>query len=153
MKPSHFLLQAWLIALTLTAGPARAETTGTQWFTLAGDAGSSTSDYIQIDLASVTGHTPNPTIVVRVSRSKPRTSREGIMFRSFVAPTEIDCQQKTARFLSSAFYAQSNFQGLPFRTEIFDKTDIRPMAFREFPNDPTGRTIRAACQSAPAAGR
>ena len=116
-----------------------------QWFTLTGEEGDARSDYIQVDLGSVSGKGAVRTISVRVSRSTTRTSREGIVFRSFEAPTEVNCVNKTARFMSSAFYDKPNFEGTPFRTVVFAAGDIRPMAFREISGKPTERTIRAAC--------
>jgi len=39
-----------------------------------------------------------------------------------------------------------DFEGQPFKTVVFDPTDIRPMAFKEIKGAPTQRVVRAACR-------
>lgn len=115
------------------------------WLTLVGDPLDPTADYIQFEPSGLARDKGVPTLPVRVSRALPRTSQEGIVFRSFEAVIAVHCKKGTARFLRTSFYAEPAFQGSPFRTVVFDPSDIRPMAFREIKGKPTQRVVRAAC--------
>ena len=116
------------------------------WLALVGDPANPSADYIEFDPASLTRENGLPVLAVRVSRAHPRTSKEGIVFRSFESAVAVDCQQASARFLRASFYAESAFKSQPFRTVVFAPTDVRPMAFREIAGAPTQRLVRAACR-------
>ena len=113
------------------------------WLTLVGDPQDATADYIQFDPSGLVRNKGVPTLPVRVSRVLSRTSKEGIVFRSFEGVIAVDCKKGTARFLS----AVPDFKGASFRTVVFDPLDIRPMAFREITGEPTLRVVRAACNT------
>ncbi len=112
-----------------------------------GDHADPASDYIQFDPSALARDGDLSSIPVRVSRTRPRTSKEGIVFRSFESVVAVDCKRRTARFLQASFYAEPDFKGTPFRTEVFDAADIRPMAFRLIKGAPTRRVIDAACNT------
>ena len=116
------------------------------WLTLVGDPTNPDGDYIEFDPTSLTRENGRPVISIRVSRALARTSKEGIVFRSFESAVVVDCKQASARFLRASFYAEPDFKGQPFRTVVFDPTDIRPMAFKEIKGAPTQRVVRAACK-------
>ena len=118
------------------------------WLTLVGDPQDPTADYIQFDPSSLARDKGLPTVPVRVSRVRPRTSREGIVFRSFEAVVAVHCKKETARFVRASFYAEPDFKGTSFRTVVFGPTDIRTMAFREIKGEPTQRLVRAAYNTA-----
>ncbi|MDB5886808.1 MAG: hypothetical protein JWR74_2979 [Polaromonas sp.] len=133
----------WLAGVLIMASFA-ACAAGT-WLTLVGNPADAASDYVQFDPASLAYHQGVPELAVRVSRARPRTSKEGITFRSFDGVVAVDCEYGTARFLRAAFYANPDFQGEPTSTVVFGPSDIRPMAFREIAGEPTQRVVRAAC--------
>lgn len=116
------------------------------WLTLVGDSANPAADYIEFDPASLTRENGVPVLSIRVSRALPRTSKEGIVFRSFESAVAVDCQQASARFIRASFYAEPAFKGQPFRTVVFRPKDVRPMAFREIQGAPTQRVVRAACR-------
>ena len=117
------------------------------WLTLVGDPEDSTTDYIQFDPSGLARDKGFPTLPVRVSRVHPRTSQEGIVFRSFEGVVAVHCKKGTARFVRASFYAKPDFKGTAFRTVVFNPPDIRPMAFREIKGEPTLRVVRAACNT------
>ena len=138
------IVAAWLgCALAMTSLSSRA---ASNWLTLVGDPADPAADYIEFDPASLARENGIPVIAIRVSRASPRTSQEGIVFRSFESAVAVDCKQASARFLRASFYAEPDFKGQPFRTVTFGPTDIRPMAFREIQGAPTQRIVRAACK-------
>jgi hypothetical protein len=131
-----------LVALHVSSAQAE-----NNWFTLAGDPQDPTADYIQLNPAALSRDKNMRTVPVRVSRVLARTSKEGIVFRSFEGLAAIDCQSGSARILQAAFYAKPDFKGTPFRSEVFGPDDVRPLAFRGVSGKPTQRVVRAACNS------
>ena len=138
------IVAAWLgCALAMTSLSSRA---ASNWLTLVGDPADPAADYIEFDPASLARENGVPVIAIRVSRASPRTSQEGIVFRSFESAVAVDCKQASARFLRASFYAEPDFKGQPFRTVVFGPRDLRPMVFREIQGAPTQRVVRAACK-------
>ena len=116
------------------------------WLTLVGDPANPDGDYIEFDPTSLTRKNGRPVISIRVSWALARTSKEGIVFRSFESRVVVDCKQASARFLRASFYKAPDFEGQPFKTVVFGPRDIRPMAFKEIKGAPTQRVVRAACR-------
>ena len=142
MHPIHHTLLVCLISL-VGLGTAFASTS---WLTLVGDPAVPSSDYVQFDPAALSRDGEQPTIPVRVSRSQPRTNKDGVVFRSFESVVAVDCSKRTARYLWAKFYEAPDFHGEPFRTDVFDALDPRPMEFRLIQGEPTQRMINAACK-------
>ena len=141
MHPIHHTLLVCLVSL-VSLGTACASTS---WLTLVGDPAIPSSDYIQFDPAALSRHGEQPTIPIRVSRSQPRTSTDGIVFQSFESVVAVDCSKRTARYLQATFFAAPDFQGVPLRTVVFHTLDLRPVEFRLIQGEPTQRMINAAC--------
>lgn len=114
------------------------------WFTIIGDPLRGDVDTIQVDAMPVAIKGDIRLLNLRLSRARPRTSADGIVFRSFHALTEFDCRKKTARYTRTQFYAQPLWQE-PGRVMDYPSNDVRPMAFREIQPNPNERIIRAAC--------
>ena len=117
------------------------------WLTLVGDPQDQAGDYVQFDPRGLARKNGVPTLPVRVSRARARSSQEGLVFRSFEAVVAVHCKDQTARFLRASFYAAPDFQGIPFKAVVFEPSDVRPMAFREIKGEPTQRLMRAACNT------
>lgn len=130
--------------VAFNSNAARAEN---NWLTLVGDPKDPTADYIQLDPRAISRNKNLRTVPVRVSRVQTRTSKEGIVFRSFEGVAAIDCQSRTARILRASFYAEPDFSGTAFRTVVFKPDDVRPLAFREVSGKPTERLVQAACNT------
>ncbi len=129
------------LTLALLAGaPAHAE-----WLTLGGSAGDAANSYVQVDPTSVVVDGGRRRMAVRISLAEPRTTREGIKYRSFSSEAGIDCQARSARYLSARYFAQPNFVGEPVAVKVFEEDDLRPMDFEGAPGDLAARTISAAC--------
>ena len=140
----NLICAAWAgCLLAVFSMPSQAEPT---WLTLVGDPSNLSADYIEFDPASLTQENDLPVMSIRVSRALPRTSKEGIVFRSFESVVAVDCKRASARFLRASFYAEPGFKGTLIRTVTFGPTDVRPMAFREIQGAPTQRVVRAACE-------
>ncbi|MDO8251851.1 MAG: hypothetical protein Q7T78_19345 [Rhodoferax sp.] len=117
------------------------------WLTLVGDPKDQAADYIQLNPSGLSRDKNRRIVPVRVSRVHARTSKEGIVFRSFEGVAAIDCVSGSARILQASFYAEANFKGKPIRVEVFKPDDVRPLAFREVSGQPTQRVVRAACNT------
>lgn len=142
MSPFYPALFACLAGTGLSVAHA-----SSTWLTLVGDPQDPTADYIEFDPDGLSREKGLPTVPVRVSRVRPRTSQEGIVFRSFEAVVAVHCKNRTARFVRASFYAEPDFKGTSFKTVVFGPSDIRPMAFREIKGEPTQRVMRAACNT------
>ncbi len=140
------ILHTLLVCLVCAAGLGSAYASS-NWLVLVGDPADPSSDYIEFDPSALTRDGEQASIPVRVSRSSPRTSKEGIVFRSFESLVAVDCKRRTARFLQATFFAEPDFQGVPFRTEVFGPKDPRPMEFRLIKGAPARRVIDAACNT------
>jgi len=129
------------LLLALFAGPlAHAE-----WLTLTGSAGEATNSYVQVDPTSVVVDGSKRLVAVRISLAEPRTSQEGLKFRSVAAQASVDCDVRKARYVSATYFGQPNFVGPPMAVREFDETDVRPMKFDGLPGDLATRTVNAAC--------
>lgn len=135
MKQSLLLSLAMLAAL-----PAQAE-----WLTLGGSPGDGGSSYVQVDPTSVVADGDRRRMAVRLSLAEPRRTREGIQYRSFSGEAGIDCQARTARYLSARYFAQPHFVGEPAAVKVFEDDDVRPMDFEGAAGDLAARTMNAAC--------
>jgi hypothetical protein len=130
-----------LLFLALLAGPlARAE-----WLTLTGSPGEAANSYVQVDPTSVVVNGTKRLMAVRLSLAEARTSRDGIKFRSFIAQASVDCEARSARYVSATYFEQPNFVGEPMAVRAFDEADVRPMNFAGAPGELAARTVNAAC--------
>ena len=89
MSPFYPALFACLASAALSAAHA-----APTWLTLVGDPHDPTADYIQFDPSGLARDNGLPTLPIRVSRVRPRTSQEGIVFRSFEAVVAVHCKKK-----------------------------------------------------------
>ena len=134
----------WLACVLVGAmGTAQAST----WLTMRGEPDDDTNDIVEVNPESMEGKTELRTMQVRVSRSHQRTSRDGVVFRSFLSVVEFDCVKNTARFVSADFYHLPMWRGAVHQTMVYSRDQMRPMVFREMTPNPTERIIRAACKS------
>ena len=131
----------WLISGLLLAFQCVAEPS---WLSIAGDSTQADADSIEIDAVPVLVKDNIRLMSVRVSRSKTRTSGDGIEFRSFQGLVEFDCQRKSARYTQAQFFREPLWR-VPVRTVTYAHDDVRPMAFRGFEPNPHDRIVRAAC--------
>ncbi len=129
-----------LCLVLLASAGARAE-----WLTLTGAAGDADSSYVQVDPTSVEVDAQRRNMAVRLSLAQPRTTKDGIRFRSFVSRVSVDCEARSARYVSATYYGQPNFVGEAIAVRTFDEDDIRPMAFAGAPGELAVRTVNAAC--------
>ena len=119
----------------------------TGWFTVLGDAHDPNVITIEVDPAPIAVYGDQRTMRVRVNRPEQRTTRDGIIFRSFRSNVLFDCRKKTARYISVDFYMQPLWQGEPHKSVNYPATDLRPMEFREVEPNPRDRIIRATCRT------
>lgn len=124
-------------------GAAQAST----WLTMRGEPDDAANDIVEVDAESIEGKTELRTMQVRVNRAQQRTSRDGVVFRSFVSVVEFDCSKSTARFLSADFYRLPLWRGAVHQSLVYSRDQVRPMVFREMTPNPSERIIRAACKS------
>lgn len=134
----------WLACALLGGmGTAQAST----WLTMRGEPDDDANDIVEVNPESIEGKTELRTMQVRVSRAHQRTSRDGVVFRSFLSVVEFDCAKNTARFVSAEFYHLPMWRGPVHHTMVYSREQTRPMVFREMTPNPTERIIRAACKT------
>ena len=134
----------WL-ACALLGGMSTAQ--ASTWLTMRGEPDDDANDIVEVNPESIEGKTELRTMQVRVSRAHQRTSRDGVVFRSFLSVVEFDCAKNTARFVSAEFYHLPMWRGPVHHTMVYSREQTRPMVFREMTPNPTERIIRAACKT------
>lgn len=120
----------------------------TGWLTVMGDSSDSLVNTIEVDPTSVSQSKEGRVMRIRVSRSAPRVSWDGVPYRSYVSQVLFDCTFNRARYLSIEFYKESAWKGVSHQTTHYSPETIRLMEFRDVTPNPTRRIVRAACQSA-----
>ncbi|WP_298924901.1 surface-adhesin E family protein [uncultured Ramlibacter sp.] len=115
------------------------------WLTVAGDPADKAVDTVQVDPIPLEVQDNARTMRVRVSRANPRTSWDGVPYRSYVADVLFDCGANTARYLSISYYALPHWPGQPSRTISYSGGEPRWMEFRQIEPNPTQRILNAAC--------
>ncbi|MBP6405684.1 MAG: hypothetical protein LCH79_18540 [Proteobacteria bacterium] len=115
------------------------------WFTVLGDRADPSLNTIEVDPAPLDIHGAERTLGVRVSRSAPRTSWDGVPYRSYYATVLFNCTDGKAHYLSLTFYNQPLWKGPPHQTSTYSRDNPRPMLFLDVEPNPTQRIIKAAC--------
>lgn len=144
----------WLMPCLLTALLASTSRAAqSDWFTVAGDPLDAGSNTVQVD--PVAREREPRKMRVRVNRAMPRTSWDGVPYRSYEANVLFDCQRRSARYLSIRYHLQANWAGAPERIVDYGTGPERPMVFKDMQPNPTARIVAAACATLPqpAAGR
>ena len=130
-----------LLCLALLASAnARAE-----WLTLTGSPGDAASSYVQVDPTSIEVDGTRRSVVLRMSMAQDRTNRDGIRFRSFQAQAAVDCEARTARYISATYFGQPNFVGEPVSVKHFEEDDVRLVTLPGAPPGLAAKTVNAAC--------
>ncbi len=141
------MLKTTLLALLLSATTAHAQgEAGTTWFTVIGDPADARLDTVQVDPVDRDGDAK--TMRVRVSRAAPRTSWDGLPYRSYTANVAFECERKQARYLVITYYTQPGWHGEPGQPVDYSVGTPRMMEFRDVMPNPTQRIIHAACSLA-----
>ena len=115
------------------------------WFTVLGDPQEPAINTIEVDPVPVSVEGEVRVMKIRVSRSLPRTSWDGVPYRSYTSTVKFDCADKSARYLSLDFYKEPLWKGKSHKTSTYPEGSVRQMAFRDVTPNPTERLIRAAC--------
>lgn len=135
------------LALLASVG-ARAE-----WLTLAGTPGDETASYVQVDPTSVEADGSKRLVSLRMSLPQDRTGRDGIKYRSFQARARVDCDTRSARYVSVSYFGHPNFVGEPVAVKHYEEEeDVRPVTLAGA-RDLVTRTINAACAVRPKEAR
>lgn len=130
----------WAALLASTGALAQTPT----WFTVTGDPEDPAVNTIQVDPVD-TDHDLR-TLRVRVSRSTPRTSWDGVPYRSYNANVLFECAKNRARYLTISYFKEPRWVGEPFKTVDYTTGPQRMMEFRDVAPNPTQRILHAACQ-------
>jgi hypothetical protein len=118
-----------------------------EWLTVsAGDSNGADIDVVEVDADSISSKSGLRNMDIRVNRSRPRTSWDGVAYRSYTATVAIDCVAKTGRYLSLDFYRLPLWKGTSHKTSTYASTEVRPMQFVDISPNPTERIVKAACQ-------
>jgi len=130
-----------LFCLALLASAlARAE-----WLTLSGTPGDATGSYVQVDPTRIEVDGARRGVTLRMSLAQDFTGKDGFKLRSFEARVTVDCEARTARYVSATYYGLPNFVGEPVAIKQFEDDDIRPMTLPGAPPELAARTVNAAC--------
>ena len=107
-----------------------------QWFTIEGDLKQPAADVIQVDIRSLSWESDHRSMALRVSRATPRSSEDGVPYRSYTANVIFDCVEKTARYKSLDFYLRPVWQGAVHKTSNYMASDPQPMRFLDSQPNP-----------------
>ncbi|MCR6478636.1 hypothetical protein NU688_20940 [Variovorax sp. ZS18.2.2] len=130
-----------LLCLALLAcAVARAE-----WLTLSGTPGDAAGSYVQVDPTRIEIDGARRGVTLRMSLAQDVIGKDGFKLRSFEARATVDCEARTARYVSAIYYGQPNFVGEPVAVKQFEDDDIRPMTLPGAPPELAARTVNAAC--------
>ncbi|QSI28561.1 hypothetical protein GNX71_02740 [Variovorax sp. RKNM96] len=130
-----------LLCLALLAcAVARAE-----WLTLSGTPGDAAGSYVQVDPTRIEVDGARRGVTLRMSLAQDVVGKDGFKLRSFEARASVDCEARTARYVSVTYYSLPNFVGEPVAVKAFDDDDIRPMKLSGAPPELAARTVNAAC--------
>lgn len=135
------------ILLLVFLGSASLLHAQTQWFTVMGDAQEAAVNTIEVDPVPLSVKGEVRTMRIRVSRSTPRTSWDGVPYRSYISTVQFDCANKVARYASLDFYLEPLWKGQSHKTSTYPEHVMRRMEFRDVAPNPTQRLIRAACRN------
>lgn len=132
-----------LLCLALLAcAVARAE-----WLTLSGTPGDAASNYVQVDPSRIEIDGARRGVTLRMSLAQDTTGKDGFRLRSFEARATVDCDARTARYVSATYYRLPNFVGEPMAVKHFEDDDIRPVTLPGAPPELAARTVNAACNA------
>lgn len=120
------------------------------WFTVLGDSSQANVNTIQVEPSGLETRGSVRVLKVRVSRSLPRTSWDGVPYRSYESLVAFDCERRTARYRQIHYFKQPLWAGTAYRTNDYSQGEPRWMLFREVEPNPTARIINAACAAAAA---
>jgi hypothetical protein len=126
-------------ALLACAG-ARAE-----WLTLSGTPGDAAASYVQVDPTRIEIDGTRRGVTLRMSLAEDVVGKDGFKLRSFEARATVDCEARTARYVSATYFGLANFVGEPVAVKHFEDDDIRPMTLPGAPPELAARTVNAAC--------
>lgn len=114
------------------------------WLTAGGEAGNPADDYFQFEPDGIRHDRHLHLIGVRVNRAQPQVASDGSAYRSFDAVAAIDCQRRTAHYVSVKYFMAPNFNG-PGKTREFARKDALPVVCWLTPDGTPVRLIKAAC--------
>lgn len=140
--------QTSIIFLTLWLWGAAGAQAQSRWLTVTGDPANPAVNTIQVDPTPVSVSANGRVMWIRVSRSAPRTSWDGVAYQSYRAQVVFDCPRNSARYMSIDFYLAPIWQGEPYQTSVYGAEAHRLMRFLDVTPNPTARIVRAACESA-----
>lgn len=133
---SYILLAAAAAGLPADGGP---------WLTIVGEPGNAGTNTIQVNPLPLETRAQFKTLQVRVSRSTPRTSWDGVPYRSYESRVVFDCSRRTARYEHIDYYAQPFWAGKADKSVSYAKGEPRFMQFRDVEPNPHQRIVAAAC--------
>jgi uncharacterized protein (DUF2461 family) len=88
-----------------------AQTAQNTWFNVVGDPKDASVNTIEVDPTPVAVNGDLKTMKIRVSRSVPRTSWDGVPYRSYTSTVVFDCANKKAQYQSLDFYMEPAWKG------------------------------------------
>lgn len=137
-------MKSALLLLCLWSGQALAQN-APNWFTVLGDRTDPALNTIEVNPQPLEVTDASRIMGVRVSRAAPRTSWDGVPYRSYDARVLFDCTEGKAYYLSLSFYRQPLWKGVSHKTSTYTRDNPRPMLFLDVEPNPTQRIIKAAC--------
>ena len=146
---AHRFLVCALVGLAFVTS-AWSTAVESDWFTVVGDVSQpseASKDAVQVNPSSISEASGLRVMQIRANRTENRVSWDGVHYRSFNATVEFDCEKKAARYLSLDYFMQPAWQGPLHKTSIYNRDQIRPMAFSSMVPNPAARIVRAACES------
>ncbi|MBJ2158965.1 surface-adhesin E family protein [Variovorax sp. IB41] len=116
-----------------------------EWLTLSGTPGDAAASYVQVDPTRIEVDGARRGVTLRMSLAEDVTGKDGFKLRSFEARASVDCEARTARYVSATYFSLPNFVGEPVAVKHFEDDDVRPLTLPGAPPELAARTVNAAC--------
>ncbi|BEP45179.1 surface-adhesin E family protein [Variovorax sp. 375MFSha3.1] len=120
-----------------------------EWLTLTGTPGDAASSYVQVDPSSIEVDGSRRNVALRMNLREGRLNRDGVRFRSFQGVATVDCDARSARYVSASYFSLPNFVGEPVQVKHFEEGDVRPVTLPGAPTEMAARMVNAACAVRP----
>jgi hypothetical protein len=119
--------------------------TNVDWLNIHGDPTVPAVNTIQVDPKATEVRGMVRVLRVRVSRSLPRTSWDGVPYRSYDSLVSVDCKQRTAKYQTIRYFVEPLWKGPASKTVDYTTGEPRWMLFKDVEPNPNQRILNAAC--------
>lgn len=117
-----------------------------KWTTLVGRPNDPASNFVELGTDTMFAFERDRIVRLRINRAVEVKGVTGVAYRSFDGTAEIDCRERSARYVKVAYYRQPNFKGAAIGRQSFRREDVRPVLLKDFDGRYKGQLLDLVCQ-------